>query len=96
MFGKFLKSSVAALVLGSSLAAVPALAGPVHAPHQGTAMALTQTVRFGPFATLRRANEVANYWRNQGYNAQVIYLGTVDYREYAVDVWDDEKQAGRR
>lgn len=43
--------------------------------------------RFGPYATLRRANEVANYARSLGYNAKVIY-GSVDYsRAYFVDVW---------
>jgi len=41
----------------------------------------------GPYARIDRANEVANYYRNRGYNARVVYLKTVDDREYAVDVW---------
>ena len=47
--------------------------------------------RFGPYATLRRANEVANYARSLGYNAKIIYGGTyydnMYTRAYYVDVW---------
>lgn len=45
--------------------------------------------RFGPYATLRRANEVAAYARSKGYRAKVIYAGSIIYgtREYYVDVW---------
>lgn len=45
--------------------------------------------RFGPYATLRRANEVANYARSRGYRAKVIYGGNYIYgtRRYYVDVW---------
>jgi hypothetical protein len=45
--------------------------------------------RFGPYATLRRANEVANYARRRGYKAKVIYAGSYIYntRSYYVDVW---------
>ncbi len=48
-----------------------------------------QSRRFGPYATLRRANEVANYARRRGYNAKVIYAGSYIYgtRSYYVDVW---------
>ncbi len=48
-----------------------------------------KTRRFGPYATLRRANEVANYARRQGYRAKVIYAGSYIYgsRKYYVDVW---------
>ena len=50
-------------------------------------LAQFQSGRYGPYATIRRANEVANYFRNLGFNARVFYGGTVDYREYYVDVW---------
>lgn len=43
--------------------------------------------RHGPYVRIDRANDVAAYYRGLGYRAQVVYLGTVDYREYAVDVW---------
>jgi hypothetical protein len=46
-----------------------------------------QPGRYGPFATLRRANEVAHYYRTLGFDAQIIYGGTFEYREYYVDVW---------
>jgi hypothetical protein len=42
--------------------------------------------RHGPYARIDRANEVAAYYRGLGYSAEVKYLGTVDNREYAVDV----------
>ena len=49
----------------------------------------TQSRRFGPYATVDRANQVANYARRLGYNAQVIYAGCFycGTREYYVDVW---------
>jgi hypothetical protein len=52
-----------------------------------TAMSVQRARRFGPYATLRRANEVANNARRYGYRAKIIY-GYVDYtRAYYVDVW---------
>lgn len=53
------------------------------------AVAVQSARRFGPYATLRRANEVANYARRQGYKAKVIYGGSFVYgtRRYYVDVW---------
>ena len=52
-----------------------------------SAVTMQQARRFGPYATLRRANEVANLARQRGYNAKIIY-GYVDYsRAYYVDVW---------
>ena len=55
----------------------------------GLTMEATTSRRFGPYATLRRANEVANYARRHGYKAQVIYAGCLycGTREYYVDVW---------
>jgi len=53
-----------------------------------TAAPVQRSRRFGPYATLRRANEVANYARRNGYRAKVIYGGVYDYnRVYYVDVW---------
>lgn len=45
--------------------------------------------RFGPFATLRRANQVVRYARKRGYKAKVIYAGCLycGTRKYYVDVW---------
>ena len=43
-----------------------------------------QSGRYGPYATIRRANEVANYFRSFGLRAQVINGGNW---EYYVDVW---------
>jgi hypothetical protein len=50
-------------------------------------LAQVQSGRYVPYATIRRANEVANYFRSLGFDAQVIYGGTLDCREYYVDVW---------
>src|SRR5262245_39253088 len=43
---------------------------------------------YGPFATLRRANEVANYYRQRGYTAWVNYEGSYVFgsRTYSVSV----------
>ncbi len=45
--------------------------------------------RFGPFATLGRANQVANYARSRGYKAGIYYGGCFECgsRAYFVDVW---------
>jgi hypothetical protein len=50
---------------------------------------LSQSRRFGPFATVDRANQVANYFRRMGYNASIHYAGSylAGTREYYVDVW---------
>ncbi len=75
------------LTSGSALAHAPATitAGFAKIGNFGT----SAQRRFGPYATLRRANEVANYARSKGYNAKVIYAGSIIYgtREYYVDVW---------
>jgi hypothetical protein len=46
-------------------------------------LAQVQTGRYGPFATARRANEVANHFRSRGYNAQVF----PEWGAYYVNVW---------
>ena len=45
--------------------------------------------RFGPYATLDRANQVANYARKRGYKAGIYYGGCFECgtRAYYVDVW---------
>ena len=52
-----------------------------------TNVAFQQTRRFGPYATLRRANEVANYARRLGYKAKIFYSYVEYSRAYYVDVW---------
>jgi hypothetical protein len=73
-------------------AAFGAAAGTPGAPPTGAAsvesatdgrVQQTQATRFGPYATARRAQEVANYYINQGYNAQWFHNGD----GYYVDVW---------
>ena len=53
-----------------------------------TAVSVQRAHRYGPYATLRRANEVANYARRNGYKAKIYYGGVYDTsRTYYVDVW---------
>jgi hypothetical protein len=78
------------VVIGLLFAARSTVAGPAQtglAPTSGAAM--RQSARLGPFATARRANEVANYWRNQGFNAGVVREYAVEYdtMAYFVYVW---------
>lgn len=87
---RFAKGSLffATLMVGLSLVAVSARSEVrnVFAPST-TDVAVQRASRFGPYATLRRANEVANYARRRGYKAKIIY-GYVEYtRAYYVDVW---------
>ena len=42
-----------------------------------------QTGRYGPYATWRRANEVANHYRSYGFSASVYS----QWGEYYVNVW---------
>jgi hypothetical protein len=86
MFWKMMISGMATLLVGSSLAIVSARA---DARGYSTAVELAQdrTRRYGPYATMRRANEVANYFRRRGYNARVVTGGTLDSRVYYVNVW---------
>ena len=73
---------LAATLLGASSAALAAV---LPAPHIGTQSTphLTQQVqRYGPFPTMRRANEVANNFRQQGCSAIAFHNGD----GYYVDV----------
>ncbi len=55
-------------------------------PYQAPGLDPSVRGRHGPYVRIDRANEVAAHFRSLGYNAEVVYLGTVDFREYAVDV----------
>lgn len=85
MSRNILMSAVAIIALGSLLAAAPAPAGAGEAQHQATHAEFAQaaSVVYGPYATIRRANEVANYARSLGYSALVYPVGD----EYYVRVW---------
>jgi hypothetical protein len=91
MIKKILILGLAAIVFGSF-----PVTGIVRAEGSGAAeyfkMAKSSKVRawrFGPYATLGRANQVANYARSRGYKAGIYYGGcfTCGTREYFVDVW---------
>jgi hypothetical protein len=73
-------SAMAMLALGSSLATVPTRA---EAAETSESVQLAQTGRYGPYATARRANEVAYYFRSLGFNAQVY----PEWGAYYVNVW---------
>jgi hypothetical protein len=83
MFWKIMISGLMALLVGSPLAVISARA---DAQDSSTTVELTKARmrRYGPYATIRRANEVANYFRRLGYNARVITGGTLDSRVYYV------------
>jgi hypothetical protein len=43
--------------------------------------------RHGPYVTHYRASQVAAQFRSRGYNASVFTGGTINNRQYYVDVW---------
>jgi hypothetical protein len=89
-FGKSLAYKCLASTLLAALVSAPAFAAPSSLPQTTPhATALSQSRRFGPFATVDRANQVANYFRRMGYNARIYYAGSylAGTREYYVDVW---------
>ncbi len=57
--------------------------------HFKMALSQAQSWRFGPYATIDRANQVANYARSRGYQASIYYAGSLysGTRTYYVDVW---------
>ena len=75
-----------AIALGWFYDVVTAQAASRANPDRSTAgnMLQFQSGRYGPYATIRRANEVANYFRSFGLRAEVINGGN---SEYYVDVW---------
>jgi hypothetical protein len=66
-----------AIMIGSSLAAMPgAAAGSVPAErHAGVQLVQYDCQMFGPYATMGRANEIANQARASGYNAIAYHNG---------------------
>jgi hypothetical protein len=86
MFKKLIMFGAVGLIAIAPLASFPAVRG---GSDLSAASAVSRQRRFGPYATLRRANEVANYARRRGYRAKVIYGGSYIYntRQYYVDVW---------
>ena len=76
---KVLFSAIAMLALGSSLATVPTRAE--AAVSEGAVVA--RAGRYGPYATARRANEVALHFRSLGFNAQAY----PEWGAYYVNVW---------
>lgn len=91
MIQKFLMLGLATLVFGLFSTGIPVQAknSKVSARVATVKSGKVQSYRYGPYATLRRANEVANYARRLGYNARVFYAGSYIYdtRSYYVDVW---------
>jgi hypothetical protein len=87
--GPHLMFALVATTVASFHGVIPAQAilGAIRDRSTDVELAQVQSGRYGPYATIRRANEVANYFRSLGFDAQVIYGGTLDYREYYVDVW---------
>jgi hypothetical protein len=77
-----LVAALAMLTLGSSVTVSPTRteAGPSTSAEE---LIQVQAVRYGPFATMRRANEVANHFRSRGYNAQAF----PEWGAYYVNVW---------
>ncbi len=77
----FLVAALAMLALGSSVTVSPdrTEAG----PSTSAELIQVQAVRYGPFATMRRANEVAGHFRSRGYNA----LAFPEWGAYYVNVW---------
>jgi topoisomerase IA-like protein len=85
MSRKVLMSALALLALGSPLAIPPTRADAREVGKGSTSVQLAQvqTGRYGPYATARRANEVASYFRSFGCNAQVF----PEWGAYYVNVW---------
>jgi hypothetical protein len=74
----------ASLVCAAAGAFASSGPGAVFHEESETSRALQlQATRLGPYATARRAQEVANYYIGQGYNARWFHNGD----GYYVDVW---------
>ena len=85
MSRKVVMSALALLALGSTLATPSTRADAREVGDRSTSVQLArvQTARYGPYATARRANEVAYHFRSLGYNAQVF----PEWGAYYVNVW---------
>ena len=77
MFRSRLISVVAASIFGSSVAITPAMAagGGAGADFAARVQLAQACSTYGPFATIRRANEVAGQARFMGFNTQVFHNG---------------------
>jgi hypothetical protein len=84
MMRKILIAGLVTLAVGALLAPLPVQSvQPEAREFLGNHFAQSEGGRYGPFPTARRANEVATYFRQRGYDAQV-YSAWVDYY---VNVW---------
>jgi hypothetical protein len=82
---KVLMSVLALLAAGASLTGIAARseAGVAADRPEAIQLAQVQRGRYGPYATARRANEVAGYFRSLGYNTQVY----PEWGAYYVSAW---------
>ena len=74
---KILMGALVMLAVGSSIGTLPT---PTEANPE---LVQVQSGRYGPFATMRRADEVATYFRSRGYNAHAY----PEWGAYYVNVW---------
>ena len=73
----------AVLLLGLTVLCTGPMPAPVEASPRAVApTAAAQAGRYGPYATMRRANEVAAWFRSQGFSAVAFHNGD----GYYVDV----------
>jgi hypothetical protein len=75
--GRSVAFALGAIMIGSAIAAMPgaaagAIAGGRHASVQWVQYGCQM---FGPYATMRRANEMANQARGYGYSAVAFHNG---------------------
>jgi hypothetical protein len=82
MLRKLVIFAAAALAIGALVPSAIPQAGAGEA-RQGDLAAPSPSGYFGPYATMRRANEVANYFRSLGYSAIAFHNGD----GYYVRVW---------
>ena len=77
MNGRRIASALVSIMIGSAIAAMP---GAATGNDPGDRQASVQRVQFGcqmlgPYATMGRANEVANQARSYGYSANPFHNG---------------------
>jgi hypothetical protein len=60
------------VLFAAALAVVPTVATAVIPTFARAESVDAQSVVYGPYATIRRANEVIDYARSQGYRAQLL------------------------
>jgi hypothetical protein len=83
MSRKLLLSAVAVLTFGTFLTAVPVHADLGKGKQHSMRAESAQVMVYGPYATIRRANEVANEARSLGFSALAYHNGD----GYYVKVW---------